>query len=118
MDCRTSPFTCAEAALELQKLARLDRRQLRATLTPLFLIGWKALLFLFPDLHPDNALDHGQDTEMVGGALCPRLAGTLAPPFSIRVCRLMNGASRAGAVGESGIEAAEKVLRERLKVKG
>ncbi len=28
--------------------------------------GWHALLFLFPGLHPDNALDHGEDLEVVG----------------------------------------------------
>ena len=30
-----------------------------------FLHGWHALLFLFPGLHPDNALDHGDDVEDV-----------------------------------------------------
>jgi ribosome-binding protein aMBF1 (putative translation factor) len=33
--------------------------------TPEFLRGWHALLFLFPGLHPDNALDHGEATEDV-----------------------------------------------------
>jgi DNA (cytosine-5)-methyltransferase 1 len=30
-----------------------------------FLRGWHALLFLFPGLHPDNALDHGDTIEEV-----------------------------------------------------
>ena len=28
------------------------------------MIGWHALLFLFPELHPDNALDHGRAIEV------------------------------------------------------
>jgi DNA (cytosine-5)-methyltransferase 1 len=53
------------AACELQQLAQLDRRGLRALPTEQFLHGWRALLFLFPDLHPDNALDHGNQIEEV-----------------------------------------------------
>ena len=53
------------AALELQKLANLDRKALRALPTDEFLKGWRALLFLFPHLHPDNARDHGDDVEIV-----------------------------------------------------
>jgi hypothetical protein len=30
-----------------------------------FLRGWHALLFLFPGLHPDNALDHSDDIKEV-----------------------------------------------------
>ncbi|HMO50672.1 MAG TPA: DNA cytosine methyltransferase [Kiritimatiellia bacterium] len=51
------------AALKLQRLANLDRRALRALSTDDFLQGWRALLYLFPDLHPDNALDHGSYVE-------------------------------------------------------
>jgi DNA (cytosine-5)-methyltransferase 1 len=51
------------AALELHRLANLDRRALRALPAEEFLRGWRALLFLFPGLHPDNALDHGDCVE-------------------------------------------------------
>lgn len=54
------------AALELEKLAQLDRRALGALPTEDFLRGWHALLFLFPDLHPDNARDHGREVEERG----------------------------------------------------
>lgn len=53
------PRSYAEASLCLQAIASLDRRQLRACQRSEFLRGWFALLFLFPDLHPDNAHDHG-----------------------------------------------------------
>ncbi|MSU57466.1 MAG: DNA cytosine methyltransferase [Pedosphaera sp.] len=54
-----APQTRKEAASELQRLAGLDRRALRALPTQQFLHGWRALLSLFPDLHPDSARDHG-----------------------------------------------------------
>ena len=38
-----------------------DRQQLRALDRATFLQGWHALLWLFPGLHPDNALDHGAE---------------------------------------------------------
>ena len=53
------------AARELERLAQLNRRALRALPVEEFLRGWHALLFLFPGLHPDNALDHGDDIEEV-----------------------------------------------------
>lgn len=53
------------AACELRLLAQLDRRGLRALPTETFLHGWRALLFLFPDLHPDNALNHGSGFEQI-----------------------------------------------------
>jgi len=49
----------------LQRLAGLDRRELRDLPTEQFLHGWRALLFVFPGLHPDNALDHGNQIEEV-----------------------------------------------------
>jgi DNA (cytosine-5)-methyltransferase 1 len=52
-------------ARKLERLARLDRRALRALPKEEFLRGWHALLFLFPGLHPDNALDHGDDIEEI-----------------------------------------------------
>ena len=61
----TSAATRQEAAHALERLAQLDRRALRALPVAEFLRGWHALLFLFPGLHPDNALDHGDDIEEV-----------------------------------------------------
>jgi DNA (cytosine-5)-methyltransferase 1 len=54
-----------EAAYELQRLAELDRRGLRGLPREQFLHGWQALLTLFPNLHPDNALNHGDHIEEV-----------------------------------------------------
>ena len=53
------------AARELERLAELDRRALRALPTEEFLRGWHALLLLFPGLHPDSAIDHGGAIEEV-----------------------------------------------------
>jgi DNA (cytosine-5)-methyltransferase 1 len=58
------PTERAAAASALERLAQLDRRALRALPGEDFLRGWHALLFLFPDLHPDNALDHGDAVEV------------------------------------------------------
>jgi DNA (cytosine-5)-methyltransferase 1 len=44
---------------KLSRLASLKRYHLRAVKKQEFLEGWQALLILFPDLHPVNALDHG-----------------------------------------------------------
>lgn len=60
-----APRSRPEAARELERLAHLDRRALRALPTDDFLRGWHALLFLFPGLHPDNARDHGDTIEEV-----------------------------------------------------
>ncbi len=61
----TAAPTRREAAQELERIANLDRRNLRALPTEEFIRGWHALLFLFPGLHPDNALDHGRDVEKI-----------------------------------------------------
>jgi DNA (cytosine-5)-methyltransferase 1 len=58
-----APHDRPSVARELEKIARLDRRALRALPKDQFLTGWRALLFLFPDLHPDNARDHGDHEE-------------------------------------------------------
>jgi DNA (cytosine-5)-methyltransferase 1 len=58
------PKSQAQAAVRLQEIAALDRRQLRASEKPVFLRGWFALFYLFPGLHPDNALDHGDPTAL------------------------------------------------------
>ncbi len=61
------PHSRPEAATRLQLIAAYDRRQLRLCERPEFLQGWLALLFLFPELHPDNALNHGN----AQGIWCP-----------------------------------------------
>ena len=48
-----------DATRDLERLAKLGNRALRALPKPEFLRGWHAILQLFPDLHPYNALDHG-----------------------------------------------------------
>lgn len=60
-----APHSRHAAARELERLATLDRRALRALPKEEFLRGWHALLFLFPGLHPDNALDHGDAIEEI-----------------------------------------------------
>jgi DNA (cytosine-5)-methyltransferase 1 len=49
----------AVKAATLSELALLNSRGLRGIGTREFLQNWRALLSLFPDLHPVNALDHG-----------------------------------------------------------
>ena len=58
------PKSQAEAAARLQEIAGIDRRQLRTCEKEVFLRGWFALFYLFPGLHPDNALDHGDLTSV------------------------------------------------------
>lgn len=57
------PRSPQSAERELQRFALLDRKALHALSAEDFLQGWHALLFLFPNLHPDNALDHSTDIE-------------------------------------------------------
>lgn len=68
------PQSQAQAAARLQDIARLDRSHLRACEKPTFLRGWFALFYLFPGLHPDNALDHG-DREEQWAPEAPALPG-------------------------------------------
>lgn len=53
------PKNRAEASVRVQAIGKMDRLQLRACEKAEFLRGWLSLLFLFPDLHPANARDHG-----------------------------------------------------------
>jgi DNA (cytosine-5)-methyltransferase 1 len=55
------PANAEQAASRLHVLMHCDRRQLRALDAATFTRGWHALLWLFPGLHPDNALDHGSE---------------------------------------------------------
>jgi len=57
------PRSRAAAALSLEEIAKLDQRALRSLPPEDFLRGWHALLYLFPGLHPDSALDHGTTEE-------------------------------------------------------
>jgi len=51
----------AERRLEPFTDTRTDTRALRAMSPEDFLRSWHALLWLFPDLHPDNAVEHGDE---------------------------------------------------------
>ena len=53
------PQSQRTAAIWLQEVSALDRRQLRLCEKWMFLRGWYSLFYLFPNLHPLNALDHG-----------------------------------------------------------
>lgn len=53
------PISWNEAIRDLECIALLDRRALGALPRNKFVMGWHTLLRLFPDLHPNNALDHG-----------------------------------------------------------
>jgi DNA (cytosine-5)-methyltransferase 1 len=55
------PATQSEATKWLEPLMRADRATMRAIPTETFVRGWHALLWLFPDLHPENALEHGEE---------------------------------------------------------
>jgi DNA (cytosine-5)-methyltransferase 1 len=50
-----------EASERLLLLARATLGELRSLEADVFRRGWFALLFLYPELHPDSALDHGHD---------------------------------------------------------
>ena len=56
-----TPDTTVHARDLLNRLMRVDRSELRKMPDTEFLLGWYALLELFPDLHPDNALNHGEE---------------------------------------------------------
>ncbi len=59
------PTDSAQALEWLHVLSSKDRHWLRRLPPDEFILGWHALLFLHPELHPDGALDHGDDTEDV-----------------------------------------------------
>lgn len=58
------PRNHAEAVEWLDPLAKADRKTMCAMPADAFLKCWHALLWLFPDLHPENALalEHGDET--------------------------------------------------------
>ncbi len=56
------PADLAEAHERLRVLARPTPRELRALAPADFRRGWHALLFAFPELHPDNALPDAHGT--------------------------------------------------------
>jgi DNA (cytosine-5)-methyltransferase 1 len=53
------------ASSALRRMANMDRSGLRALSIEELVAGWRALLYLFPDLHPDNARDHGKSVEYI-----------------------------------------------------
>ncbi|HEY4248172.1 MAG TPA: DNA cytosine methyltransferase [Lacunisphaera sp.] len=55
------PANAEQAASRLHVLMHCDRLQLRALDPVIFVQGWHSLLWLFPGLHPENALDHGSE---------------------------------------------------------
>jgi DNA (cytosine-5)-methyltransferase 1 len=55
------PSSRAEATEWLAPLTNADQKIMRAMSPAEFLKCWHALLWLFPDLHPENALEHGDD---------------------------------------------------------
>ncbi len=60
------PADISDAVQRLLPLSRVTQRELRLLPASQFLRGWHALIWLYPELHPDNALDHGDDVlEMV-----------------------------------------------------
>jgi DNA (cytosine-5)-methyltransferase 1 len=58
------PANHDEALEWLTPIALQTYRQLRKTADTTFLRAWHALLYLYPDLHPDNAVDHGHTKEI------------------------------------------------------
>jgi DNA (cytosine-5)-methyltransferase 1 len=58
------PSSHDEALVWLTTIARQTRQELRKADDITFLRGWHALLYLYPDLHPDNAIDHGPSREI------------------------------------------------------
>lgn len=59
------PLDHADAARRIAPFTEADKRTLRAMPTRDFLRGWHALLWLFPHLHPDNAVEHGDEAHDV-----------------------------------------------------
>jgi len=57
----TASQSTEAAARELRRIASLDNRQLRQLPNEDLLGGWYALLSVCPELHPDNARDHGPE---------------------------------------------------------
>ena len=59
----TIPKTVEEAVSTLGRAKNLNEQALKLMERTSFLRAWHALLFLFPGLHPDNALDHGDEVQ-------------------------------------------------------
>jgi len=57
------PKNQCEATRRLTAVSRLPEKELSALSDEEFLKNWHAFIWLFPGLHPDNALDHGKETE-------------------------------------------------------
>jgi len=59
------PESAVQAVERIATLASKTRYQLRKLDADSFLLGWHALLYRYPGLHPDSALDHGNDEELI-----------------------------------------------------
>lgn len=59
------PSSQSVALRRLAVIAAMNDLQLRKSDTETFLLGWYALFYLLPGLHPDNAFDHGKEKESV-----------------------------------------------------
>jgi|GEM_PF-190181 len=55
------PSSHSEAAQWLAPFTKADRKTMRVMPPQEFLLCWHALLWLFPDLHPENARGHGNE---------------------------------------------------------
>lgn len=66
------PWDRREAVQRLMGISRCDQRQLRTMHAREILRVWHDLLLLFPELHPDNARDHGAKIETI-----PNVQGSL-----------------------------------------
>jgi DNA (cytosine-5)-methyltransferase 1 len=71
-------------AADLQAIAKLNLRELQQLSKVKFLQGWRALLLLFPDLHPDNAKEHGDSirAERSRAVAAPNLCGISEQRFA------------------------------------
>jgi len=75
------PCSQEEALTYIGNIAFKNRHELCKVNDIAFLRGWHALLYLFPDLHPDNAIDHGHSAEI------DEVVFSEHPALSERYCR-------------------------------
>ena len=73
------------AADAIRRVLLLDRKELRRIPKRDLLAAWYAVLELFPDLHPENAHDHGDVT--LSGPTDPRIPSDLSRRLKVRRAR-------------------------------
>jgi DNA (cytosine-5)-methyltransferase 1 len=77
--------TAARAVLaNLQSVAGLPKRDLRSVSIDEFTSHWRSIFEVFPELHPANAVEHGEDVIEV---LAPDLSSSAYAPFRERFAR-------------------------------